>query len=436
MIPLVASGFCFLVFLLLEFFYQALDRLSPIRLRGMLEEHPRRFALLSGRGEAAVVKTSVKVLVQLLLLAGLITLVRGLERLSVANAWAWGGGMFLVGWLLTEGAILRAVSRIEPEVLLSRLVPALSAVSWLVVPLALPVRILFARKMPREENPASEEDIQAYIDVGREEGILEKEEGKMLLSIVGFGETMVKEVMTPRTDIVGIDAAATLSLLADLFIESKYSRLPVYRGSLDTVVGVVHVKDAFQAIRGPGEAPIVSLAREPFFVPETKKTSELLRDFQRRRQQMAIVVDEYGGVSGLVTIEDLLEEIVGEISDEYEDERDPVIPAGPEAYSLAGRVHIRTLEELFGRGPEEEGADFDTLAGFLSARLGRIPRKGETYAEGGLLYTIEEADRRRVHRIRVERAAAASERTTPTGSAAAGSQPAPGGASRDARDRR
>jgi magnesium and cobalt exporter, CNNM family len=420
MIPLVLSGLCFLVFLLLEFFYQALDRLSPIRLRGMLEEHPRHYALLSGRGEAAVVKTSVKVLVQLLLLAGLITLVRGLDQLAVANPWAWGGGLFLAGWLLTEGAILRAVSRVEPEALLARLVPVLSAVSWLVVPLALPVRILFARKVPREESPASEEDIQAYIDVGREEGILEKEEGKMLLSIVGFGETMVKEVMTPRTDIVGIDAAATLSQLADLFIESKYSRLPIFRGSLDTVVGVVHVKDVFQTLRRPGEVPIVSLAREPFFVPETKKSSELLRDFQRRRQQVAIVVDEYGGVSGLVTIEDLLEEIVGEIGDEYEDERDPVMPVGPDAYSVAGRVHIRTLEELFGRGPEEGEADFDTLAGFLSARLGRIPRNGETYTEGGLLFTIEEADRRRVYRVRVEKAVAPGTRKGPGAPSAAG----------------
>ena len=146
--------------------------------------------------------------------------------------------------------------------------------------------------------------------------------------------------------------------------------------------------------------PIASLAREAYFVPETKKVSELLREFQRRHLWMAIVVDEYGGVSGLVTVEDLLEEIVGEISDEHEDERESVSKQGESGYSVSGKENVATIAELFGRGPEEE--EFSTLGGYLAARLGHIPKPGETHREHDLLFTVEEADRRRVHRVRVE----------------------------------
>jgi magnesium and cobalt transporter len=139
--------------------------------------------------------------------------------------------------------------------------------------------------------------------------------------------------------------------------------------------------------------------RDPYFVPETKKVSELLREFQRRHLYMAIVVDEYGGVSGLATVEDLLEEIVGEISDEHEDEREEVTPAGEGAYSVSGKANIALVRDLFSRGPEDE--EFTTVGGFLASRLGHIPRPGEVHREADLVFTVEEADRRRVHRVRI-----------------------------------
>ena len=171
------------------------------------------------------------------------------------------------------------------------------------------------------------------------------------MSIVDFGDTRVREVMTPRTDIVWIDEAGSLTVLADLFVETKYSRIPVVRGTIDKVVGIVHVKDALEAMRAGAVGTIAELLREAYFVPETKKVSELLREFQRRHLWMAIVVDEYGGVSGLVTVEDLLEEIVGEISDEHEDEREPVSRTGESTYSVSGKENIEIVRELFGRGP-------------------------------------------------------------------------------------
>jgi CBS domain containing-hemolysin-like protein len=400
MIELVLATVCFAVFVAFELFAQALDRVSPIRLRGLLEEEPRKLRLFSSRAEIPAVKIALRVVIQFLLLVGFWTLIRSLAAFAVPSPWIWGAILFLVGWLAAEAGLLRIVSGISPETVLVRLDPLVSALSWIMAPIALPIRVLFRARGDDEDEEASDEDVQAYIDVGREEGILEGEDEKLLQSIVDFGETMVKEVMTPRTDIAAVEESASIESVADLFIETKYSRLPVYRVSIDQIVGIVHVKDVFEAVRRGGRPRLPDVARSATFVPETKRTAELLREFQRRRLAMTIVVDEYGSVSGLVTIEDLLEEIVGEISDEHEDERDAVLKLPDGAYSISGRAHMEVLQETFGHGPREE--DFDSLGGYLAARLGRIPRVGEKREEDGLRFTVEEGDRRRVLRVRVE----------------------------------
>jgi len=409
MILLLASAVCYGLFLLFETFALALDRLSPIKIRGLLEEHPEHSAILSGPGEVEIIRTTTKVLVQILLLLGFLTVGFAFGRLGIRHPFASGGAIFLVGWLATEVLLLRHGAGSDPERIVTKLLPVITSASWLLLPLAIPVRKIFETRARQEAAPATEEEVQAYIDVGREEGILEKEEEKLLLSIVDFGDTRVREVMTPRTDILWIDAASPVPVLADLFVSTKYSRIPVVRGSIDTVLGIVHVKDLFEAIHAGKPRPIAEIAREAYFVPESKKVSELLREFQRRHLWMAIVVDEYGGVSGLVTVEDLLEEIVGEISDEHEDEREAVTKAGENAYSISGKENIATVRELFGRGPEEE--EFTTVGGFLAARLGHIPRPGETHRESDLVFTVEEADRRRVHRVRIESAGASQPST-------------------------
>src|SRR5262245_27378214 len=406
MISLISAGFCYAAFLLFETFALALDRLSPIKVRGLLEEHPDRARILSGAGQVEIVRTTTKVLVQALLLAGLLTTVSALESFEVPRPWLWGGLFFVAGWMLTELALLWRDANRDPERIVASLLPLVTAASWLLLPIAFLIRRIFAGRTPVPEKPpeATEQEVRAYIDVGRQEGILEKDEEKLLMSIVDFGDTRVREVMTPRTDIVWVDVAASLTVLFDMFVETKYSRIPVVRGSIDTVVGIVHVKDALEAIRAGAAKTVAGLMREAYFVPETKKVSELLREFQRRHLWMAIVVDEYGGVSGLVTVEDLLEEIVGEISDEHEDEREPVSRAGDTAYSVSGKANIEVVRDLFGRGPE--GEEFTTVGGFLTSRLGHIPRPGESHRESDLRFTVEEADRRRVHRVRVEPIAA------------------------------
>ena len=418
MIALVLAGFCYATFLLFETFALALDRLSPIKIRGLLEEHPERARLLSGAGEVEIVRTTTKVLVQVLLLTGLLTTVSALETFQVPRPWLWGGLCFVIGWLLTEIGLLRRDANREPEKIVARLLPVITAASWLLFPIAYCIRRIFAGRAPAPDKvpEATEQEVRAYIDVGRQEGILEKEEEKLLLSIVDFGDTRVREVMTPRTDIVWIDVAASLTVLFDLFVESKYSRIPVVRGSVDTVVGIVHVKDALQFIRAGANRSIAELMRDAYFVPDTKKVSELLREFQRRHLWMAIVVDEYGGVSGIVTVEDLLEEIVGEISDEHEDEREPVSRTGENAYSVSGKANIEVIRDLFGRGPEEE--EFTTVGGFLSTRLGHIPKPGESYRESELRFTVEEADRRRVYRVRIEAEPSLAPSAVPAGDSA------------------
>ena len=402
MIAILSAAVCYGLFLLFESFALALDRLSPIKIGGLLEEHPERARLLSGAGQVEIVRTTTKVLVQALLLAGLLTTVSALETFEVPRPWLIGGACFVVGWMLTEIGLIKRDAHRDPERIVKSLLPLVTAASWLLLPIAFLIRRIFAGRASVAEKPAeaTEQEVRAYIDVGRQEGILEKEEEKLLMSIVDFGDTRVREVMTPRTDIVWVDVAASLTVLFDLFVETKYSRIPVVRGSIDTVVGLVHVKDALEAVRSGASGTVASLMREAYFVPETKKVSELLREFQRRHLWMAIVVDEYGGVSGLVTVEDLLEEIVGEISDEHEDEREPVSRAGDDAYSVSGKANIEVVRDLFGRGPE--GEEFTTVGGFLTSRLGHIPKPGETHRESDLKFTVEEADRRRVHRVRVE----------------------------------
>jgi len=411
MISLISAGFCYAAFLLFETFALALDRLSPIKVRGLLEEHPHRARILSGAGQVEIVRTTTKVLVQALLLAGLLTTVSALETFEVLRPWLWGGLSFVVGWMLTELGLLRRDANRDPERIVARILPVVTAASWLLWPISFLIKRIFAARSAAVSTPteATEQEVRAYIDVGRQEGILEKDEEKLLLSIVDFGDTRVREVMTPRTDVIWIDVASSLTVLFDLFVESKYSRIPVVRGSIDTVVGIVHVKDTLTALRAGSPRSISDLMREAYFVPETKKVSELLREFQRRHLWMAIVVDEYGGVSGLVTVEDLLEEIVGELADEHEDEREEVTKAGENGFSVSGKANIEIVRDLFGRGPEDE--EFTTVGGFLASRLGHIPKAGEMHRESDLRFTVEEADRRRVHRVRIEPVGSRTEAT-------------------------
>ena len=235
----------------------------------------------------------------------------------------------------------------------------------------------------------------------------ERHERELLHSVVEFGDTRVREVMTPRPDVVAVRADATLSELRALFVERQYSRLPVYEEDLDHVLGFVFVKDLVPLSDAPAAERIISrLLRPAHVVPETRRVATLLKEFQRQRVQIAVVHDEYGGTAGLVTLEDLIEEIVGEIRDEYDVEAEPIVDEGGGSFVFSGTVPVDDMAERLDVAVERQG--FETVAGYLLSRLGRVPRVGETLDVDQVTVEILDGEARRVQRVRMRRQASAA----------------------------
>jgi putative hemolysin len=307
------------------------------------------------------------------------------------------------------------IVRDDPERVLEVLLPSFAAAARVVQPLTVVLARLTAARRDRPMVPAAEseeqqgETAQAYIDAAEQEGIIEGDERRLIQSIVDFGDTLVREVMTPRPDIVAIRAESTLGELRTLLREQGYSRIPVFSDALDNVVGIVFVKDLIQLSGADDERALGSLMRPAHFVPETKPVADLLKEFQRQQVQIAIVVDEYGGTAGLVTLEDLLEEIVGEIRDEYDEESEPVTDEGGGNWVFSGKVDIDELGEHLGVEIAREG--FETVGGYLLARLGRVPAVGEKLDVDDLAIEVLEAERRRVNKVRIRKRETAPDRT-------------------------
>src|SRR5215510_8060804 len=253
-----------------------------------------------------------------------------------------------------------------------------------------------------EEEEDDSGDLQALIDVGEAEGILEEEEGELIHSIIEFGDTRVSEVMTPRPEIVAVSEQATIREARDVILESKYSRLPVYREHIDNVDGIIYVRDLLQCWSdGSEDKNIRPLIRQVYFVPETKPVDELLKEMQKAHVQLAMVIDEYGGVCGVVTVEDILEEIVGEIEDEDigGDELENIVAASEGIYEVLGSTEIGKIERLFDM--EIEADDFTTIAGLVINESGKVPPTGEQLSIRGLEVEVIEADERRIGRLKV-----------------------------------
>jgi CBS domain containing-hemolysin-like protein len=313
--------------------------------------------------------------------------------------------------LVCEHLIPLVLIRRDPERVLALTLPAFHAVERLLRPVTLALlRVARPPAAPVVNGDGvvaaapSNGESGTSSEGGHQPEVVSDPDRALLRSIVDFRETLVREVMTPRPDIVAIEVGASHEALRQLFRDQQYSRVPVYDGTLDNILGFVFVKDL---IRHAADAPlsIRDLLRPAHFVPETKKVPGLLEEFQRQRVQSAIVVDEYGGTAGLVTLEDLLEEIVGEIRDEYDVEAEPIVDEGRGVFVVSGKADVSVLEHQFGVSVERAG--FDSVGGYLLAALGRVPTKGERVDVDGLAVEVLEAERRRVTRVRVQKRAAA-----------------------------
>ena len=311
-----------------------------------------------------------------------------------------------VGAVVIWKFILALVPEDTGEQILRAMIPFTRIAYYLLFPLLWPLRHLLERLGRRDENGEEEEEVtdeevQAYIDVGEEEGIIEASEGKMLQSIVDFGDRLAHEIMTPRIDVQAFDARRGIDELARLFCESKYARIPIYEQSIDQITGVVHVKDVLDRVVKNDKPTVASIARPPYFVSETKKVSELLRELQSEHLQIAVVVDEYGGTAGIITTEDIIEEIVGEIGDEHEDEEATIIEIDDGTWLVSGLLRVDALEEKL--DTKLAGEDYETVAGMIFTRLGRVPATGTIVPKNGWQFEVERADRRRIYRLKVSR---------------------------------
>jgi len=296
--------------------------------------------------------------------------------------------------------------RIAP--LVSRWTDIAYPVVRLLLPLTNWLTKMLGGNVENTEDLVTEAEIRQMIDVGEKEGVLEENEREMIESIFEFGEAKAKEVMVPRPDVIFVDVNASLEVVLDTVVTSGFSRIPVYEGSEDNIVGLVYAKDLLELMNKKNgskkKVRIRKLMRPAPIFPETKKIDELLREMQRKKQHMAVMVDEYGDVAGIVTIEDIIEEIVGEIRDEFDQEEEPVEIIDESHALVDGALNLDEVNERFDLELVEE--DADTLAGLVVALFGKIPEVGETITWSDerteVEFTVEQMDRNRIERVRLE----------------------------------
>ena len=287
---------------------------------------------------------------------------------------------------------------------LARWVPVLRILIYLALPASLILGFGLSVASLTRENPDKQpehpsEAVDALIEAGQEEGILEESDRDLIQSVVEFGDKTVREVMKPRPEIVAVPLTTTVAEVTELLEKYPYSRIPVYEGDIDHIQGILYAKDLLQISDVDAHSTTVRdlMRPEVYFVPETKLGSDLLREMQRDNARMAVVIDEYGGVAGLVTIEDLVEEIVGEIRDEHE--KSEIVKESDTSYIFNGNTDVDLLEKLLGVRPDEKEAT--TIAGLVSELAGHIPKAGEVFEENGLRFEVLESTERRVDRVRV-----------------------------------
>ncbi len=396
----IGAAASFLAVFLLSLFHIALGSFSKISISRFLEDRNKaaRSQILE---HYEALKLAVEFIRLVLLIVFMVYLFIIFPRLRPWPLWSFliASGIYFV---FLEG-LPRFVCAFYKNQVLAIFLPSHKLIQLLAKPVLLMDHIRGKEKEDNEEREASEEEIDALIEEAEEEGIIEKEEGTLLKSVVEFGDTVVREIMTPRVSMACISTAADIQKLRDLVIKEKHSRIPVFKDRIDNIEGVVVAKDLLEYSGDEFKSnPITPLIRDVFFVPESMKVAELLKELQTRRQKIAVVVDEHGGVSGLVTMEDVMEEIVGEIQDEYDKEPARFIQKGPLDYIVLGDAEVEDLDELFGSEMEED--DFITVSGLITHHLGRLPVQGETVQIRDLSFEVLDVGQKKIKRLRIKKA--------------------------------
>jgi putative hemolysin len=375
-------------------------------LREILDNRPRfRFALSST--------------IQLLFISFTVLVTMAVLEFTEVHAWIVIDALLIciTATVVFRQILPRLIVRNDPEAKLIMLLPVVKPVYVVLSFAARPFAAVFrsSRDKPTtdqtavqdlvdDKNDDAAEDLQALMEVGEAEGIIEEKDRELIESMVEFSDTRAGEIMTPRTEIVALRVDSTVKAARDLIIEEKYSRMPVYRDNIDNIEGVIYVRDLLQAwALGNEEQPIKELIRSAYFVPETKSASELLKEMQQNHVQIAIVIDEYGGFAGIVTVEDIIEEIVGEIEDEdiEEDEIIEIVEGDGGYWDVLGSTEIDKIERLFDIDLEDD--DYTTVAGMITTETGQVPKPGEKLTIRGLNVEILKADEKRIQLIRLTR---------------------------------
>ncbi len=292
-----------------------------------------------------------------------------------------------------------------------RLEPFARGLVLLLTPLVfLPLRLLRSQWPGATAAHMTEDELKSWVETEQEEGGLEREERQMIYSIFQFGDTLAREIMVPRMDVLALEVTTPLAQAVEAFLQSGHSRLPVYEDDIDNIIGLLYAKDLLRAMSsGLKETNLRALLRPAYFVPDTKKADALLAEMQSQRIHLAIVVDEYGGMAGIVTLEDIIEEIIGEIQDEYDaGEEELAEQVGPGEYLFQARIDLDDVNEIMDSRLQK--IESDTLGGYLYDHFGRIPRGGESIQAGGLLLTIEQVSGRRIRRVRARRLSASEDK--------------------------
>jgi len=394
----------------------AITAVSKVRLRQLENEGDERARKLN-----SLLKDSTRLLSTILLgnniaqnaLTAILTAVtlRWLSNLDLNPGWAIPISTIISTFLILIFAEVTpksyAFQRAEKVALftatpLSILHKLFSPVAIVMTTVANLILKVFGLKLVNPEPFVTEEEIKILVDIGEEEGIIEEEEREIIEGVFEFSETLAREVMVPRVDIVALDVNSTFEEAIDTINMSGHSRIPIYEETIDNIVGILYAKDLLKYFGLKNPPPLKAIMRSPYYVPETKPIDELFREMRAQKIHMAIIIDEYGGTAGLVTIEDILEELVGEIMDEYDiNEESMVKEIAPDELIVDGRMNLEELNEMLGVNlPAEET---DTIAGFVYDHISHIPKAGEEFEYDGVLIRVEEVRGRRITKLRIKK---------------------------------